>query len=356
MLTPVTRRRLQANAALGMSVGEQAAKYMQRNHTGELGDMATYGSLEGKLVVLLGGNGFLGMHIAQDLLERGARLRIASRNPETAFTLKPLSDLGQIQFVHCDITKPDSAAKVVGGAYGVVNLVGAFKGDLDTIMGTAAGNAAKAAREAGVKAFVQVSAIGADAESEISYAQAKAIGERKVLTEFPKATILRPSVLFGEDDNFINMFAKLIAALPALPVFAPESKLQPLHVDDAAAAAVAALENPAKHGGKTFEIAGPVAMTMAELNRKIAASQNRDRAFIELPDFISGLFASATGWLPGAPINRDQLTLLQQGGEPSGQFPGIDKLGISPRPLDLYLDRWMARYRKHGRFGARTAG
>ncbi|WP_114521489.1 NAD(P)H-binding protein [Altererythrobacter sp. ZODW24] len=316
--------------------------------------MATYGSLEGKLVVLLGGSGFFGKHIAQELLERGARLRIASRNPEAAFTLKPLADLGQLQFVRCDITKPDGLAVALDGAHAAVNLVGVFKGDLEAIMGDAAGSAAKAAKEAGAKAFVQVSAIGADAESDVGYARAKAIGERAVLSEFPKATIIRPPVLFAEDDNFINMFAKLISTFPALPVFAPEAKLQPLHVDDAAAAVVAALANPAKHGGKTFEIAGPVALTMAEINRKIAAAQNRDRLFIELPDFVSETFASATGWLPFAPISRDQLTLLQQGGEPSGKFPGIDKLGISPRPLDLYLDRWMTRYRKHGRFGARA--
>ncbi len=313
--------------------------------------MAIYGSLEDKLVVLLGGSGFFGKHIAQDLLERGARLRIASRNPEAAFTLKPLADLGQIQFVRCDITKPESLAMALDGAHAVVNLVGVFKGNLEAIMGDAAGSAARAAKEAGAKAFVQVSAIGADPDSEVDYARAKAIGERAVLSEFPKATIIRPPVLFAEDDNFINMFAKLISAFPALPVFAPDAKLQPLHVGDAAAAVVAALESPAKHGGKTFEIAGPTVMTMAELNRKIAAAQNRNRAFIELPDFISEAFASATGWLPGAPISRDQLTLLQQGGEPSGKFPGIDKLGISPHPLELYLDRWMARYRKHGRFG-----
>ncbi|WP_336987371.1 complex I NDUFA9 subunit family protein [Altererythrobacter aquiaggeris] len=313
--------------------------------------MAKTKPLDGKLVVLLGGSGFFGTHVAQDLLEQGARLRIASRNPKAAFHLKPLANLGQIQFVRCDITKPDSIALAVGGADGVVNLVGEFKGDLVAIMGDGAGNAAKASREAGAAAFVQVSAIGADANSEVDYARAKAIGEQAVLAAFPAATILRPPVLFGEDDDFINMFAKLISTFPALPVFAPDAKLQPLHVDDAAAAVVAALADPAKHGGKIYEIAGPAVMTMARINRAIAAAQNRNTTFIELPDFISEGFASATGWLPGAPISRDQLTLLQQGSVPSGDFPGIAKLGITPRPLELYLDRWMTRYRKHGRFG-----
>ena len=317
--------------------------------------MAKTKPLEGKLVVLLGGSGFFGTHIAQDLLEKGARLRIASRHPEKAFKLKPLANLGQIQFFRCDITKPASVKLAVDGAHSVVNLVGVFNGKLDAIMVQGAGDAAQAAHDAGAKSFVHVSAIGADEASPVDYARTKALGEKAVLSAFSGATILRPPVLFGEDDEFINMFAKLIASLPALPVFAPEAKMQPLHVDDAAAAVVAAISNPGKHGGKVFEIAGPEVLTMAQINRDIAAAQNRSRAFIELPDSVSQIFASATGWLPGAPISRDQLTLLQQGSVPSGKRPGIEALGINPRPLSLYLDRWMVSYRKHGRFTERVA-
>ena len=196
--------------------------------------MASTGtSLEGKLVVLVGGSGFFGTHLAQELLNAGARLRIASRNPERAFKLKPLANLGQVQFARCDMTRPESLARVLAGADAVVNLVGAFTGNLDAVQGQGAGTLARLAREAGAAAFVHVSAIGADAEGATAYARSKAAGEAAVLAAFPQATVLRPSVLFGSDDNFVNMFAGL-SALPVLPVFAPGAKLQPLFVDDAA--------------------------------------------------------------------------------------------------------------------------
>ena len=310
--------------------------------------MAKTDPLDGKLVVLLGGSGMLGTHIAQELLARGARLRVASRHPERGWHLKPLAKLGQIQFARCDVTKPQTIAPLMAGADAVVYLVGAFAGDLDALHAKGAEAAARAAKNAGATAFVQLSAIGAQAESEVAYARTKAAGERAVLAAFPQATILRPSVLFGEDDNFINMFAGLIARFPVLPVFAPTAKLQPLHIDDAARAVAEALAAPAAHGGKTYEIAGPEAVDMITLNRMIAAAQGRNRLFVELPDAVSAVVAA----LPGTPIGRDQWKLLQAGNVPSGQFPGLKALGIAPRPLELFLDRWMMRYRKHGRFGA----
>jgi uncharacterized protein YbjT (DUF2867 family) len=310
--------------------------------------------LRGKLVTVIGGTGFFGKHLAQELLSRGARLRLASRRPERAFNLKPLADLGQVQFARCDVTRPQSVAAAVAGADAVVNLVGAFAGDLDAVQGRGAGRIAALAAEAGAGAFVHISAIGADGESDIHYARTKAEGEEAVLAAFPTATILRPSILFGADDNFINMFARLIMMLPALPVFAPDAKLQPLYVDDAAEAAVAALAEPGVHGGKIYEIAGPEVLTMAELNRRIAEAQNRQRMLIALPD-AAGQAISRLGFLPGAPITRDQYALLKAGNVASGDLPGLNALGVSPRPLGLFLDRWMVRYRKHGRFGTKAS-
>ncbi len=312
-------------------------------------------ALRGKLVVVLGGSGFFGRHLAQELLARGARLRVASRNPERAFALRPLGNLGQVQFARCDVTRPESLAAVLAGADAVVNLVGAFAGDLDGVQGEGAGRIAKASRKAGARAFVHVSAIGADAESSVDYARTKAAGEAAVLAAFPKATVLRPSILFGPDDTFINRFAGLIAMLPALPVFGPEAKLQPLFVDDAAEAVTQALGDPARHGGKTYEIAGPDVLTMLELNRRIAAAQGRDRWLIELPDAASGAFAALTGWAPGAPITSDQWQLLKAGNMAGGKLPGLTALGVTARPLGLFLDRWMVRFRKHGRFGEKAS-
>ena len=142
------------------------------------------------------------------------------------------------------------------------------------------------------------------------------------------------------------MFAGLISTLPALPVFAPDSRLQLVYVDDIAEAAVRALEDTGKFGGKTFELGGPDQLSMMQINEAIAKAQNRSRTFIPMPDTLSATFAA----LPGTPMGSDQWNLLKQGNVASGEFPGFEKFGIEPKALDLFLDKWMVRYRKHGRF------
>lgn len=308
--------------------------------------MARYSPLEDRLVVLIGGDGFLGSHVAQDLLERRARLRVAGRHPEKAFRLKPLANLGQMQFARCNVKDKASMDAVVRGANAVVYLVGSFSGDQKALQADGAAHAAQAAAREGAAAFVYVSAIGADPGSDSGYARTKGEGERLVLEAFPKATIVRPSILFGEEDNFLNMFAGLIQSFPALPVFGPDSRIQPLWVNDAAEAVANALAEPGKHGGRTYELAGPEVLTMAELQRRIADAQDRKRRFIAMPDSLSSLFAS----LPGTPMNSDQWRLLKRGSVASGEHPGIKELGVTPKPLSLFLDRWMTRYRRHGRF------
>ncbi|WP_435418838.1 complex I NDUFA9 subunit family protein [Parerythrobacter aurantius] len=307
--------------------------------------------LANKLVTVFGGSGFLGRHVAQALLESGARLRIASRHPEKAYTLKPLANLGQLQFARCNILSEKSIAACLAGADAVVNLVGAFDGDQIALMGKAPGTIARLSAEAGVQALVQISAIGADPEGQTDYAVGKAMGEAGVLDAFPKATVLRPSVVFGKDDSFINMFAGLIASLPALPVFGPEAKMQPVFVDDVAEAVAAALADPASHGGKTYELAGPEVLTMLEIHQRIAEAQRRNRAFFPMPDFASATFAA----LPLTPMSRDQWTMLKAGNVASGKLPGLEKLGVEPKPLGLFLDDWMVRFRKHGRFNEALA-
>ena len=303
--------------------------------------------LSDQLVVVFGGSGYIGNGVVQELLARGARVRIASRNPERAFALKPLANLGQLQFARCDIRSEASVGAVLAGADHVVNLVGAFDGDLIELMGEAPGRMARIAAANGVRGFVHLSAIGADASSPVDYARAKALGETRVLEEFPQATILRPSIVFGEDDDFINMFAGLIELLPVLPVFGPDAKLQLVHVDDVAEAAVIALIDRDRHGARVYELGGPEQLTMMEIHRRIAAAQGRKRRFIAVSDGMSGAFAS----LPGTPMSRDQWALLKQGSTVSGDASTFAELGITPRPLGLFLDRWMTRYRKFGRFG-----
>ena len=302
-------------------------------------------------MVLLGGSGFVGNHVAQALLERGARLRIASRNPQRAHHLKPLANLGQIQFVRCNVASRKSVEAAMQGADAAVYLVGAFSGDLATLQGEAAGWAAEAAAAQGAQSFVYVSAIGAEEGSESRYSATKAQGEALVRAKFPAATVLRPSVVFGEEDRFINLFAGLVAALPVLPVFGPEAKLQPVWVDDVAEALVNALEDPRKHGGKTYELAGPEPVSMRDLHQRIAAAQGRERTFVPVPDTLSAVFAA----LPLTPMNSDQWRMLKAGSVASGMLPGLKDLGVAPHPLSLFLDRWMVRYRKHGRFGDKHA-
>lgn len=264
--------------------------------------MARRDPLNGKLVTLIGGTGFICCYLAQELLARGARLRIASRQPKQAHDLKPLANLGQLQLVQCDVNHPASLRAAVAGADAVVNLVGTFSGNLEAVMGRGAGAVARAAAEAGASALVQLSAIGADPASAARYGRAKAAGEAAVLAAFPAATVLRPSIVFGEDAGFIPLLAGMVAALPVLPVFAPEAELQLVFVDDVAAVVVAALADPASHGGRTYELGGPERIGNLALHRRIAGAQHRQRHFIAMPDAASALFAA----IPGTPMGRDQ--------------------------------------------------
>lgn len=309
--------------------------------------MTTSSPLSGQLVTLFGGSGFIGNHVAQKLLERGARMRIASRNPEKAHTLKPLANLGQLQFVPCDLAHEGSVAAALAGASRVVNLVGVFAGDLAKIMGEAPGMLARLGAAQGIEALVHVSAIGPGASSSVGYARAKALGEERVMDEYPTATILRPSIVFGSDDNFLNMFGGIIELMPAMPVFAPDAKLQLVYVDDVAEAIVTALENPAEHGGHIYELGGPEQISMMDLHQRIAAAQGRNRRFIAMPDTLSAIFAAT----PGTPMSRDQWTLLKPGNVVAEGARGFAELGIEPRSVGLFLDKWMLRFRKHGRFG-----
>jgi NADH dehydrogenase len=303
--------------------------------------------LANALVTVFGGGGFIGNYVAQALLARGARVRIASRNPEKGWPLKPLANLGQLQFARCDVTKPESLEAALRGCEYVVNLVGAFDGDLGELMGEAPGRMAAIAQANGAKGFVHVSAIGADENSPTDYASGKALGEKRVFESFAQATVLRPSIVFGKDDNFLNMFGSLIEMLPILPVFGPQAQLQLVYVDDVAEAIAVALENPAEHGGHIYELGGPEVLTMMEINERIAAAQGRKRRFIAVPDGVSGAFAS----LPGTPMSQDQWKLLKQGSVVTGETRTFADLGIEPRPLGLFLDKWMTRYRRFGRFG-----
>jgi uncharacterized protein YbjT (DUF2867 family) len=306
--------------------------------------------MQGELVTIFGGGGFLGRYVAQALLAKGLRVRVACRNPAGAMHIKPLGNLGQVQLIAADVRKPASVARAVSDADAVVNLVGSFT-NMNAVQNLGAGNVAKAAADAGVNALVHISAIGANPDSEAEYGRSKAAGEAAVRTAFPSATILRPSIVFGREDQFINRFAGLIRMLPIVPVIGAGTRFQPVYVGDVAKAVAMALDGPP---GETFELGGPDIYSMLELNRWIAKAIGRDPAFIEVPDIAARLLAQGTGWLPGAPITMDQYKMLGSDNVVTGS-DGLASLGIVPTPLDVVADDWLDIYRRHGRFGRASA-
>lgn len=313
--------------------------------------------LDGQLITVLGGSGFLGRYVVQRLLTRGARVRVAEREPRKALFLKPLGGLGQTQFVAADVRDAASVQRAVQGSDTVINLAGSFD-DMQAVQADGAGHVAAAAKAAGVRALIHVSAIGADPEGASAYARSKGEGEAAVRAAFPAATILRPSILFGHEDHFINRFAALIRFLPVIPVIAPKTKLQPVYVGDVADAVVAALSGGAAPGegaaGQIFELGGPEVLTMAALQQWVAEATGRKRLFVALPDAVSGVIATAFGWAPGAPITSDQWRMLQHDNVVTDGAAGLARLGVTPTSLDAVADGWLVQYRRHGRF-AQTA-
>jgi uncharacterized protein YbjT (DUF2867 family) len=270
------------------------------------------------LVTVVGGDGFIGRYAVQALLRGGWQVRVSSRTPKSSYDLKPQANLGQIGWLAADIFDPASLDRACDGADAVVNLAGSFA-DMDRVHVTGGGNVAKAAARAGATQYVHMSAIGADAESPSVYGRSKAGGEAAARDALPHAVILRPSVVFGREDQFINRFAGLMRMLPIMPIIGGNAKFQPVYVGDVGHAIAAAL-TPG-YRAKTFELGGPNVMSMADINRWIAKQTGRNPLFIEMPDAAAAAMAKLTGWLPAAPMS-----------------------------WDLEAEGWLVQYRKHGRF------
>ena len=307
--------------------------------------------MKDSLVTIFGGGGFLGRQVAQVLMARGARVRIAQRDLASAVKVKALGNLGQTQFVAADIRKPATVARAITGSDIVINLVGVLSGDFDAFHHEGAANVAKAAAVAGVRALVHISAIGADAQSPSAYGRSKAAGEAAVQAAFPTATIIRPSILFGPEDQFLNRFAQLIGSAPVIPVIGAATKFQPVYVADVAQAIANAAETPGIHGSKTYEVAGPQVMSMKDINVWIANAIGRDKPIVEVPNGVASLLAR----LPGGPITRDQLAMLGRDNVAAPGSQGLQALGVAATPLGAVADKWMVRYRRHGRFAGRAS-
>lgn len=307
-----------------------------------------------RLATLVGGSGFLGTSVVEQLARAGWRVRILCRNPNAAQRLKTMGDVGQIAVVRGDVRVPATLAAAMAGADAAIYLVGILdeKGGqkFADIQARGAGAAAAAAKAAGVGAFLLVSAIGADAQSPSAYGRTKAEGEALVRAAFPEATIVRPSLIFGAEDGFTNRFAKLIGLAPVIPVVAGDTRFQPVFVGDAARAIVAALDRP----GETFELGGPQVMTMREIMAYIANETGQDKTMVTVPDSGARLMAGF-GFLPGAPMTMDQYHMLQKDNVVSPGAAGLDALGIAGVPLAAVAGEWLSRYRRGGRFASGNA-
>ncbi len=308
-------------------------------------------NLDGQLITVLGGGGFIGRYVVQKLLARGARVRIAEREPRKALFLKPLGGLGQTQFVAADVRDAASVARAIQGSDAVINLVGSFD-DMQAVHVAGAGNIGGAVAAAGIATLVHVSAIGADSDAASAYGRSKGDGEAAVRAAFPAVTILRPSIVFGREDRFINRFAAMIRMLPVIPVIAPNAKFQPVYVGDVADAAVAAL---GAAPGSLFELGGPQLLTMGELQRWIAGATGRSPLFVDIPDVVGSALATGLGWAPGAPITRDQWLMLRHDNVVAAGAANLADLGIVPASLASVADGWLVQYRRNGRFAELAA-
>jgi uncharacterized protein YbjT (DUF2867 family) len=304
-----------------------------------------------ELVTVFGGGGFIGRYVCEYLFKRGVRVRVASRDPRRAYAIQPLGGVGQLGFVQADLTNRRSVQRAVEGVAAVINLCGVFGRKMEAVHVEGARHAAEAAKSAGAAALVHVSAIGADPQSESAYGRSKGEGEAAVRKAFPKATIVRPSLVFGPEDELTNRFANM-ANLPFLPVLAAKRSFQPVYARDLGQAIGKAALEPLAHGGKVYEIGGPQVMSMVELHRVVLELTGQDSDVVELPDAV-GNWLSKFGWLPGAPLTRDQWLMLQRDNVPARGAPGLEAFGIRPTPLAAVGHEWLGRFHSGGKFAGR---
>lgn len=321
----------------------------------------------GRLVTVFGGSGFVGRHVVQMLAKDGWRVRIASRRPDLAFHIFPSGKVGQINAVQANLRFPESVAFALREAEAVVNCVGLLsQGGAQTFGAVHARGAeiiAGAAQKAGVTKFVQVSAIGADAGSHSIYAKTKAEAEAAILARVPEAVILRPSVVFGPEDQFFNRFAAMARYLPALPLIGGGgTKLQPVYVGDVAAAVIKALNGEAQPGA-IYELGGPEISSFRAILEFILAETGRHRPLAAIPFPIAKLMGSATekikslsfGLFPNMlELTADQVELLKRDNVVSETALAnrltLQGLGIVPQSYEAIVPAYLYRYRKTGQF------
>ena len=314
-----------------------------------------------KLVTIYGGSGFVGRYIARRMAKEGWRVRVATRRPNEALFVKPYGSVGQVEPVFCNIRDDASVRAVMQGADAVVNCVGTFdkggRNSFQAIQNTGAGRIARLAKELGVGTLVHISAIGADAKSDSLYAQSKAAGEAAVLAAFPSATILRPSVVFGAEDQFFNRFAGMSRLGPILPVVGAATKFQPVYVDDVAQAAVAGVLG---HAPGVYELGGPDVASFRDLMTQMLGVIQRRRLVLNIP-FIAAramafgfdtLQAVTLGLVKNGMITADQVRSLRRDNVVSPGAKGLMDMGITPTDMAAVLPEYLWCFRPSGQYAA----
>jgi NADH dehydrogenase len=307
------------------------------------------------VVTVFGGTGFIGRYVVRRLAKTGATIRIASRNPARAKHLRTAGVVGQIVPIAVDIEDDASVAAAVAGANAVVNLIGILfesgRARFRSVQAEAPGRIARAAAAAGVGALVHISAIGADPHARAKYAQTKGEGEAAVRAAFPRAVILRPSIVFGPEDGFFNRFGRMASLLPFLPLIGGgETRFQPVYVGNVADAVMAALTTPA-FAGTTYELGGPRVYSFKALLEYILAETGRKRALVNLPFGLAALQGSLLQWLPNPPLTRDQVELLKTDNVVAPGMPGLAALGIEATALETIVPTYLDKFHVGGRFG-----
>lgn len=314
----------------------------------------------GRLVTVFGGSGFVGRHVVRVLAKRGYRIRVATRRPDLAGFLQPLGGVGQIQAVQANVRYPASVAAALKGASAAINLVGILaeggRQRFSSVQGEGAATIARLASEEGIANFVHVSAIGARDDSPSAYARSKAYGERAVLSAIPSAVVLRPSLIFGAEDRFFNLFAGLAGISPILPLIGGGHTLfQPVFVGDIAEAAVRAVDGNAKPGA-IYELGGPEIRSFRELMQDMLEEIGRPRLLVPLPFAIARLKAAFLQLLPNPLLTVDQVRLLEADNivseDATMQARTLAGLGIAPTSMAAVLPTYLWRYRKGGQFAA----
>jgi len=299
------------------------------------------------IVTVVGGSGFIGRYIVQRLAQAGHIVRVAVRDPERASFLKPMGAVGQVVPLFANITQDGGIARAVEGAAAVINLVGILAeqraGDFSRLQAEGAGRVARLAAAAGVAQLVQISAIGADPASPSAYGRSKAEGEAAVRAAFAGAVILRPSIVFGPEDQFFNRFGAMAALAPVMPVIAGATKFQPVYVGDVADAVMAVLAL-GSGAAPLYELGGPDVRSFKQLLGYILGVTGRNRPLIAVPDAAAALLAR----LPMSGLTHDQLLMLQRDNVADPALPGLTDLGVVATPIDLIVPFYLARYRKGG--------